>query len=123
MAFLSISNALALGDAGSIKILAVLEPMRFAGRPDIPSMSEIVPAFRKPSSWFGLFGPPGLPAPLVRRLNAEALAALDAPDVRRRLDENGMAVIGGSPEQFAALIADGMARYGEIIKAAGIQPE
>ncbi|HEY7301437.1 MAG TPA: tripartite tricarboxylate transporter substrate binding protein [Xanthobacteraceae bacterium] len=123
MAFLSISNALALAEARSIKILAVLEPMRFAGRPDIPSMSEIVPAFRKPSSWFGLFGPPGLPDPLVRRLNAEALAALDAPDVRRRLDENGMAVIGGSPEQFAALIADGIARYGAIIKAAGIAPE
>ena len=123
MAFLSISNAIALGETRSIKILAVLEPARFAGRPDIPSMSEVVPAFRKPSSWFGLFGPPGLPDPLVRSLNTQALAALDAPDVRRRLDENGLAVIGGSPREFAALIADGIVRYGKIIKAAGIQPE
>jgi tripartite-type tricarboxylate transporter receptor subunit TctC len=123
MAFLSISNALALADGKSVKILAVLEPKRFAGRPDIPSMSQIVPAFRKPSSWFGLFGPAGLPAPLVRRLNAETLAALDARDVRGRLDENGMAVIGGSPEEFAALIADGIMSYGAIIKAAGIEPE
>ena len=123
MAFLSISNAIALGETRSIKILAVLEPARFAGRPDIPSMSEVVPAFRKPSSWFGLFGPPGLPDPLVRSLNTQALAALDAPDVRRRLDENGLAAIGGSPREFAALIADGIVRYGKIIKAAGIQPE
>jgi tripartite-type tricarboxylate transporter receptor subunit TctC len=123
MAFLSISNALALADSRSVKILAVLEPKRFAGRPEIPSMSEIVPAFRKPSSWFGLFGPAGLPPPLVRRLNTETMAALDAPDVRGRLDENGMAVIGGSPEDFAALIADGIRRYGAIIEAARIEAE
>ena len=123
MAFLSISNVLALGDTGSVKILAVLEPMRFAGRPNIPSMSEAIPAFRKPSSWFGVFGPPGLPAPMVARLNSEINKTLAAADVKAKLDENGLSVIGGSPEDFRALIVDGIARYGAIIKAAGIKPE
>src|SRR5215510_14173364 len=123
MAFLSISNVLALGDAGSVKILAVLEPMRFARRADIPSMSEAVPAFRKPSSWFGVFGPAGLPAPTAARLNSEIGKALGAADVKSKLDENGMAVIGGTPEDFRALIVDGIARYGAIIKAAGVKPE
>jgi tripartite-type tricarboxylate transporter receptor subunit TctC len=123
MAFLSISNVLALGDTGSVKILAVLEPMRFAGRPNIPSMSEAIPAFRKPSSWFGVFGPAGLPAPMAARLNGEITKALVVADVKARLDENGLSVIGGSPEDFRALIVDGIARYGAIIRAAGIKPE
>ena len=123
MAYLSISNALALGETRSIKILAVLEPVRFARRPDIPSMSETLPAFRKPSSWFGMFGPAGLPAPIVTRLNDAVVRALQTPEVRHTLDENGMTVLGGTPADFSALIADGLARYGAIIKAAGIEPE
>ena len=123
MAFLSISNVLGLGDTNSVKILAVLEPMRFARRADIPSMSEAIPAFRKPSSWFGVFGPPGLPAPTAARLNSEIVKALGAPEVKSKLDENGMAVIGGTPEDFRALIVDGIARYGAIIEAAGVKPE
>jgi tripartite-type tricarboxylate transporter receptor subunit TctC len=123
MAFLSISNVLGVADQAGVKILAVLEPQRFALRPQIPSMSEALPAFRKPSSWFGLFGPPGLPAPITARLNAETFRALTAPDVLPKLNDNGMAVIGGTPDDFKALIVDGIARYGAIIKAAGIEPE
>jgi tripartite-type tricarboxylate transporter receptor subunit TctC len=123
MTFISISNALGSMQDGRVKILAVLEPARYAKLAQIPSMSEIVPAFRKPSSWFGFFGPAGVPAPIVTRLNAEIGKALNAPDVLTALDENGLAVIGGSPERFAALIRDGIERYGVIIKRAGIQPE
>ena len=123
MAFLSISNALAVADAKSVKILAVLEPTRFSLRPEIPSMSEILPKFQKPTSWFGFFGPPGLPAPMVTRLNSEIVTALNAPDVATKLSANGMAVLGGTPADFKALIDDGIVRYGAIIKAAGVQPE
>jgi len=123
MTFISVSNALGPVQEGHVKILAVLEPNRFGKLANIRSMTEIVPAFRKPSSWFGIFGPSGLPAPIVARLNAELDKALKAPDVRPTLDDNGLAVIGGSPEQFAALIRDGIERYGAIIKRAGIQPE
>jgi tripartite-type tricarboxylate transporter receptor subunit TctC len=86
-------------------------------------MSEAIPAFRKPSSWFGVFGPAGLPAPMVATLNGEIVKTLASADVKAKLDENGMAVIGGTPEDFRALIVDGIARYGAIIKAAGIKPE
>ena len=123
MTFISVSNALGAMQDGRVKILAVLEPTRFAKLAQTPSMSEIVPSFRKPSSWFGFFGPAGMPAPIVARLNAEIGKALAAPDVLPVLDENGLAVIGGSPEQFSGLIRDGIERYGAIIKRAGIQPE
>jgi len=123
MAYLSISNALAVEGDKRIKILAVLEPERFSRRPQIPSMSEALPGFRKPSSWFGFFGPAGMPAPIVARLNGEIGKALAGADVREKLDANGMALLGGTPEDFAALIADGMTRYGAIIKAAGVKAE
>jgi tripartite-type tricarboxylate transporter receptor subunit TctC len=123
MAFLSISNVLGLADQGGVKILAVLEPKRFALRPQIPSMSEVLPAFRKPSSWFGVMGPAALPAPVTGRLNTEIIKALNAPDVSGKLNDNGLSVIGGSPAEFRALIEDGIARYGAIIKAAGIEAE
>ena len=55
--------------------------------------------------------------------DVETVKALNAPDVLPRLNENGMSVIGGTPEDFRALIEDGIARYGAIIKAAGIPPE
>jgi tripartite-type tricarboxylate transporter receptor subunit TctC len=123
MTFISVSNAISAMQAGRVKILAVLEPARYARLPDVRSMSEIIPAFRKPSSWFGFLGPPRLPREIVTRLNAELVKSLNAPDVHSKLEDNGMTVIGGTPEQFAALMQDGIARYGAIIKAAGIQPE
>jgi len=123
LSFNAISNSLGPMREGRVKILAVLEPARFGKLPQIPSMTEIVPAFRKPSSWFGFFGPPGLPAPILARLNSEIGKALHAPDVLPTLEDNGLAVIDGSPEQFAARIRDGIERYGAIIKSAGIQPE
>ena len=49
--------------------------------------------------------------------------ALNAPDVVAKLQDNGMTAIGGSAEEFGARMRDGIARYGDIIKAAGIQPE
>ncbi len=123
MVFISVANAEAAAKAGQVKILAVLEPTRYAGLPDVPSMSEIIPAFRKPSSWFGFFGPPRLPAPVVTRLNSEMNAALREPDIVQNFAANGFAVIGGSPQQFAERIKDGIARYGAIITSAGISPE
>jgi len=123
MVFIAVANAEAAAKAGQVKILAVLEPARYAKLPDVPSMSEIIPAFRKPSSWFGFFGPAGLPQPIVTRLNAEMGKALAEPEVARNFEASGYAPIGGTPQQFADLLNDGIERYGAIIKAAGIQPE
>jgi tripartite-type tricarboxylate transporter receptor subunit TctC len=123
MVFISVSNAMPAMQDGRVKILAILEPARYPKLPDVPSMSEIVPAFQKPSSWFGSFGPAGMPRDIVTRLNGEIVKAINAPDVVAKLQDNGMTVIGGTADEFGARMRDGIARYGEIIKAAGIQPE
>jgi tripartite-type tricarboxylate transporter receptor subunit TctC len=119
----SLSSARGAIDAGKAKVLAVLEPKRYPRLPDVPSMSEILPGFRKPSTWFGFFGPARLPPDIVARLNAEMRNALTAPDTRATLEQQDLAVIAGTPDEFAALQRDGIRDFGEIIKAAGIEPQ
>jgi tripartite-type tricarboxylate transporter receptor subunit TctC len=121
--FTAVANALPAMQDGRVKILAVLEPTRYAKLPDVPSITELLPAFKKPSTWFGFFGPAGMDRAVVARLNAEMVKGLKAPDVVAKLDDNGYAVIGGSPEEFAALMRDGIERYGAIIKTIGLKPE
>jgi tripartite-type tricarboxylate transporter receptor subunit TctC len=120
MVFISVSNAMPAVRQGSVKILAVLEPARYAKLANVPSMSEIIPEFRKPSSWFGFFGPAKMPPEIVARINANMRKGINAPDVRAKLEASDFAVIDGTPEEFAALLKDGIERYGAIIKAAGI---
>ena len=61
MMHISLSSARGALASGKAKVLAILEPHRYARLPDVPSMTEILPAFRKPSTWFGFFGPAKMP--------------------------------------------------------------
>ena len=123
MAFLSISNVLGVADQSNVKILAVLEPRRFSLRPQIPSMSEVLPAFRKPSSWFGMAGPAGLPGAITARLNARdhqgAQCARHPPQAQPERHDGHRRHAG----RLQGADPDGIERYGAIIKAAGIEPE
>jgi tripartite-type tricarboxylate transporter receptor subunit TctC len=120
---ISLSSARGALASGKAKVLAILEPRRYARLPNVPSMSEIIPAFRKPSTWFGFFGPAKLPPDIVTRLNAEMRKAITAPEARAKLEDSDLAIIAGTPEEFAALQQEGIAQFGEIIRAAGIQPQ
>ena len=120
---ISLSSARGALASGKAKVLAILEPQRYAKMPDIPSMSEILPAFRKPSTWFGFFGPANMPPEIVARLNAEMRNAITAPDVQPKLEAQDLIIIADTPEEFAALQKEGIEQFGEIIKAAGIKPQ
>ena len=121
--FNSLASVLPHLRSGRLKVLAVLEANRYLGLPDVPSIAEALPGFQKPASWFGLFGPAGLPAPTLARLHDELVASLKEPDVHSKIDELAMTVIANTPEQFSAMLKSGIAQYGRLIKAAGIQPE
>jgi len=123
MMHISLSSARGALASGKAKVLAILEPKRYAKLPNIPSMTEILPAFRKPSTWFGFFGPAKLPPAIVARLSTEMRKAINAPDVRAKLEGSDLTIIAGTPEEFATLQKDGIEQFGEIIKAAGIKPQ
>ena len=120
---ISLSSARGALASGKAKVLAILEPHRYPKMPDIPSMSEILPGFRKPSTWFGFFGPAHMPPEIVARLNTEMRKAITEPDVRAKLEAQDLIIIADKPEEFAALQKEGIEQFGAIIKAAGIQPQ
>jgi tripartite-type tricarboxylate transporter receptor subunit TctC len=108
--------------AGKARALGVLEPRRFAGQPDVPSVSETLPGFRAPLSWFGFFGPPGVPPTVVERLNAEINKALETPDVRGKIAAQSFNILMMKPEQMRPFIAETADLFAKIIKTANIQP-
>jgi tripartite-type tricarboxylate transporter receptor subunit TctC len=109
--------------AGKVRGLAVLEGRRHPALPDIPTLGESLPGYAMPESWFGFFGPAGLPEPIVQRLNTEIARAYSAPDIKAKLDERLAVVVPGTPRDVTAIIERSMQVYGAIAKTAGMQPE
>jgi len=119
----SLSNVRPHIPSGKLKVLGVLEGKRFAPLGDVPTVSESIPGFEKPQSWFGLFGPASMPATVTRRLYTEMSAALKSQDIRPKLEAAGMDIIANTPEEFAALIKRGFETYGAVAKRAGLKPQ
>jgi tripartite-type tricarboxylate transporter receptor subunit TctC len=118
--FTQLSQAMAYRDNPALKVLAVLETVRFSAHPEYPSISDELPGFRMPPTWNGIVGPVGMPAPIVARLNSEFVKALNIPDVKSKLEDNGYRVVGGSPEEFGKRISSDIAFYGPIFKSVGV---
>ena len=101
----------------SIKALAVTSPTRSAELPDVPTMIECGLASLTTVTHYGLFGPAGTPADVVARLNSEINEALEVPEVRASLRSIGIEPTGGSPNDFAAVIAEQLRQWGPVAKA------
>jgi len=121
--FTTLSTAIPQARAGRIRMLGLVEANRQPSVPNLPTIGESVPGYAMPRSWLGFFGPAGLPAPIVQRLNAELVKALHAPDTRAKLEAAGMPVIGTSAEEFATVVKNDIEMYRKIATAAGIKPE
>ena len=122
MAFLSLSAAVPHMNTGKIRIVAVVEKTRYAALPDIPTIGETVPGFEM-SSWVGIFAPAGTPPDIVAKLNDAMAKVLKTDSVKAKLANLGLVVQAGSPAELAETVKDGLRVRGELVKAAGIQPE
>ena len=106
---------------GKLKALAVTSLKRSPLAPELPTASESgLPGFES-DTWFGIYGPKGLPPEIVNRLNAEFNKAIQSQDVKDRLAKLGAEPVGGTPAQFAAMVKKDSARWGELIKDRKIQ--
>jgi tripartite-type tricarboxylate transporter receptor subunit TctC len=115
------ANVLPQVKSGKIRILALLDNRRI--NPDIPAITETVPAYQKLPAWFGVLGPAGMPPAIVKRLETELIRATVAPELKPRWDEGGFVVVAGGSEQFAATLRSDVALITRIVKAASIHPE
>jgi len=107
----------------NIRILAVASPKRHAGAPDIPTVSETLSGFEMPTFWIGIFGPKGMAASLVSRLNAEVTKALDSPEVKEKLLSQNYAIIPNSPEGVAKLARDSVEAHRRVAELAKLTPQ
>jgi tripartite-type tricarboxylate transporter receptor subunit TctC len=123
VSFPSYSTALSFLAANKIKILALAAPKRSPGTPDIPTVAETFPEFQRPPTWIALFGPAGLPQPVLRRLSAAAAKSLDSAELRALYAKAHVAILGGTPEELGATMRTDWDITAQIIKRLGIQPE
>jgi tripartite-type tricarboxylate transporter receptor subunit TctC len=122
MAFLSLSAVVPHINTGKVRMIAMVEKTRYAAMPDIPTVGETVPGFEM-SSWLGIFAPAGTPADVITKLNDGIAKVLTVEAVKTKLANLGLVVLAGKPEELANVVKDGLKMRGELVKAAGIQPE
>src|ERR1700723_1867255 len=122
MSFNNGPESVAQLEAGTLRALAVTTMSRAPFLPDVPSMSETVPGYDT-EVWWGLLGPAGMPPDLVAKLSRDFVAALNTDTVKDRLSKLGASPIGSSPQQLDAKIHADYAKWGPIIKAAGMKAE
>ena len=122
--FDNLANALPQVKAGKLRALAVTTAQRSAFAPDLPTLAEAgVPGFDL-TTWFGIFLPGNAPRDIVLRLNTEINKALNAPDMKDRLEKMGAEPpANNTPERFAAFIKVEFDKYARVIKASGAKVE
>jgi tripartite-type tricarboxylate transporter receptor subunit TctC len=116
-------SSLPLAQTGKIKALAVTSAHRVAVAPDIPTVVESGATGFDFLSWYGLWGPKGLPADVAAKLQAEVAAIAVEPQAKGRLALLGFEPIGSTTAYFARYIDDEMAKYAKIIRDAAIKAE
>lgn len=109
--------------SGKVRALAVTTARRSSGAPDIPTVAESgVPGFDV-SAWYGVSVPAKTPRAIVEKLNSELVRAVKSPDLRDRLIQAGAEPAGTTPEQYQTYVQNEIAKWGKVIKAAGIKGE
>jgi tripartite-type tricarboxylate transporter receptor subunit TctC len=109
--------------SGKVRALGVTTSKRSSVLPQVPTMIEAGMAPYETSTWGGILAPAGTPKMVIAKLNIEVNKALSAPDVRQRLQDAGIEVGGGTPQQFTAFIQSEMVKWSKVAKDAGIQAE
>ena len=123
VAFNVVSEVLPHVKAGRLRSLAVASPQRWAALPEVPSFSELGHKDIVVVEFLGWYAPAKTPPELVRQLNAAVQEALGTPEMQEVFNRNGLLALRQTPEAFAALVKDELARWAPIVKTSGFTPE
>lgn len=110
-AFMTLSSANAHVPTGKLRLLAVTSPKRLPEYPDVPTFEELGYPNLTGTTWFALAGPPGMPAPIVEKLNAEVRRGLQTPAIKRQLASESMVTADYTPAAFQRFIAGELERW------------
>jgi tripartite-type tricarboxylate transporter receptor subunit TctC len=89
--------------------------------PELPTVAESGTAGYEASSWSGLMGPTGLPKPVIAKLSDATNRILKEADISNKLFKQGAEVVGGSPEQFAAVISREIMQWKKLVASEGLR--
>ncbi len=106
--------------AGKLRALAVTTRTRTPSMPDLPTVAETLPGYET-VAWFGVLAPAGTPRDVINRLSMEIARIARSPDMRERLAGMGAEPVGGTPEEFGAVMARDIAKWTELAKSVGIK--
>ncbi|MEI6321098.1 MAG: tripartite tricarboxylate transporter substrate binding protein [Pseudomonadota bacterium] len=120
MSFASIISGTPQVRSGKLRALAVTGLRRSPAQPETPTMIEAGVKGYESSTWYGLLAPKGTPRPIVMKLHQEVVALLQQPATKERLLAEGAEPVGNTPDQFRAFIDAEIAKWGKIIRAAGL---
>lgn len=104
---------------GKLRVIAITSAQRSSQLPEVPTLAESGYKGFEAVTWFGILAPAATPAPIVAQLNKAINAALKQPDVADKLRSEGGEILGGSPEQFSALLRAEVPRWAKIVKDSG----
>lgn len=108
--------------SGRMRMLAITNPTRVALLPNVPTLAEFVPGYDM-RGWYGFVAPVAVPREIITLLNAEINRATSLPDVREKLTIAGLDIPSESPEYFADLIRRESAKFGKLVRDAGLTPQ
>src|SRR2546428_44514 len=109
--------------SGKLRALAVSTAKRNPTLPEVPTTGEAGVKGADAPLWFGVWGPAGLPAELVNKINADVRKALADPTVKERLANTGNDPMDMSPQEFSKLVRSEIDDYSKVLKAAGVKPQ
>jgi tripartite-type tricarboxylate transporter receptor subunit TctC len=123
LAIVGVGAVVQLTKTGTLIPLSVTSAHRSKSLPDVPTFAESGVKDFDINSWFGILVPAKTPKAIIEKLNTELNAALAVAEMRERMDTLGVTVTSGTPESFGNEIKRDLARYGSVVKAAGIRIE
>lgn len=109
--------------SGRLRALGYSAAKRWAGMPDVPAMSEVIPGFVYEAAWHGVFAPAATPAAIVSRLQTEIAKAIQQPKMRDFLESGGYVPAGITPQEFRRFLEKDLKTLAELFRVANIKPE
>ena len=106
--------------AGKLRAIAVSAPKRLQSQPEIPAMAEALPGFEV-VGWYGLMAPAKLPAPLLKKINAETVAYVKTPEFVKRVSADGAEPVGSDPETFRQFMLADVKKWTDVVKRSGVK--
>ncbi|HZM48420.1 MAG TPA: tripartite tricarboxylate transporter substrate-binding protein [Burkholderiales bacterium] len=108
---------------GKLVALGVTTPQRAPVLPDVPTLGELMPEFKRPETTHGLVAPVGTPRAIVNQLNKEIARIIELPDVKERMQAIAFVTLPSTPEEYSAILRDQIKTLGKLVMDAGLKPK